>query len=107
ILSRQRDVAEPDHGVQVPGVALQDLPEFSFRLRDLTIPKQVFALQEKRAVRFRPAGGRGPVLGQSRMARRGDQETGEQREGDQYSNEWSLREMPWKTKNGLLTPIRK
>jgi hypothetical protein len=87
ILSRQRDVAEPDHRVQVLGVALQDLPEFSFRLRDLTVPEQVFPLQEKRAVRFRPAGGRGPALSQGRMAQRGDQETEEQREGDQCSNE--------------------
>jgi len=87
IFSRQRDVAEPDHGVQVLGVALQDLPEFSFGLRDLTIPEQVLALQEKRAVRFRPASGRGPALGQGRMAQRGDQETGEQRECDQCSNE--------------------
>jgi hypothetical protein len=83
IFSRQRDVAEPDHGVQVLRVAVQDLSEFSFRLRDLSIPEQVFALQEKRAIRFRPAGGRGPVLGQGRMAYRGDQESGEQGEGDQ------------------------
>ena len=83
IFSRQRDVAEPDHGVQVLRVAVQDLSEFSFRLHDLTIPEQVLALQEKRAIRFRPAGGRGPVLGQGRMAHRGDQETGEQGEGDQ------------------------
>ena len=83
ILARERDVAEPDHRVQVLRVALQDFPEFSFRLRDLTIPEQVFALQEKRAIRFRPAGGRGPVLGQGRMAQRGNQETGEQGEGNQ------------------------
>ena len=87
ILSRQRDVAEPDHGIQVLGVALQDLSEFSFGLRDLTIPEQVLTLQEKRAVRFRAAGGRGPALGQGRMAQRGNQETGEQRDGDQCSNE--------------------
>jgi hypothetical protein len=83
IFSRQRDVAEPDHGVQILRVVLQGLSEFSFRLRDLTIPEQVLALQEKRAIRFRPAGGRGPVLGQGRMAHRGDQETGEQDEGNQ------------------------
>jgi hypothetical protein len=56
-------------------------------LCDLAIPEQVFALQEKPAIRFRPARGQGTVLGQGRMAQRGDQETGEQREGDQYSNE--------------------
>jgi len=87
ILSRQRDVAEPDHGVQVLGVALQDLPEFSFRLRDLTIPEQGLTLQEQCAIRFWPAGGRGPALGQGRMTRRGNQETEEQRDGDQCSNE--------------------
>ena len=87
ILSRQRDVAEPDHGVQVLGVALQDLSEFSFGLRDLTIPEQVLTLQEQCAIRFRAAGGRGPALGQGRIARRGNQETGKQRDGDQCSNE--------------------
>ena len=38
---RQRDVAEPHHGVQVPGIASQDLSELRFRLRDLAVIAEV------------------------------------------------------------------